>query len=319
MAITYEDYYQTLGVQRSASTEEITQAYRKLARKLHPDVNKAPDAQEQFAKINEAHEVLKDAEKRRRYDMLGANWKAGQEFRPSQGAQNMNFHFRGGPGSGGFGFNASGFSSFFDALFGQDTGQGGGGGFGFDLGAGGPGARAAPRHEPRVTEHDLSISLEEAFHGATRNLRLTADRSARSERSLDVRIPPGVTEGSRIRLKGEGGGGTDLILKISLQAHARYTVEGDDLIAEIPVTPWEAALGAKVDVDTFDGRATVTVPAGASSGTRLRLRGRGMKGKSGRGDLLIRLRIVVPESMSDEERALFEKLRDVSDFRPRER
>lgn len=321
MSVKFEDYYQTLGVSRSASATEIQRAYRKLARQYHPDVNKDPDATGKFQRINEAYEVLKDAQKRQRYDQLGENWKAGQDFRPPPGWEN--FQFRSGPngrgsnaagaGGGGFNFQAGGqFSDFFEMLFGQAGMGAPGSGGGFEELLNQQRSRAGARHAsaPAEQEAELTITLEEAFHGGSRTLQLQGPGGTKR---VDVKIPAGVTDGARIRL-----GGEHLILTIRLAPHARYRVQEHDLEVDLPIAPWEAALGAKVELTTLDGPVTLTIPPGASSGAKLRLKQRGLKQRDGeRGDLLAVLKIVLPKTLSAEERELFEQLRAQSKFNPR--
>jgi curved DNA-binding protein len=314
MAVDFRDYYETLGVPRDASEADIRRAYRKLARENHPDVNKDPGAEDRFKEISEAYEVLRDPEKRERYDRFGANWRSGQDVSDAEG-----FRGRGGGGQGfegfegvqfdfgGGGFGGAGdgeFSDFFEQLFGG-RGRGGRGarGGGFD----GFSSRGAD------TEAVLELSLEEAARGGPRKITLGDGRD------YEVTIPPGVRDGQRIRLAGEGGRGAaggpagDLLLRIRLRPHPRFRVEGSDLHTDVAVAPWEAALGARVEVPTLTGSAKVAVPPGSSCGRRLRLRGQGL----GDGDLYARVKIVVPKKLSGEERELFERLAEVSDFDPR--
>ncbi|MCB2156026.1 DnaJ domain-containing protein [bacterium] len=322
MAVKFQDYYETLGVGRDASAEDIRKAYRTLARKFHPDVNKDSGAEDKFKQINEAYEVLKDPEKRKRYDALGANWKSGQEFRPPPGFEGFSFNF-GGPG-GAQGFEGTGFSDFFDMLFGQVGGGGfGGGGFG----GGGAGGRRVHQRAPRGftgfqadpgamsgdVESEIKVPLEMIATGGTMSVRIAVPGQA--PKSYEVRIPKGVREGRKIRLAGQGRSGGDLFLKVKYETHPRFTVEGHTVTVDLPVTPWEAALGAKKGVQTLDGRLQVTVPPGSSSGRRMRVRGHGLpKSDGARGDLYVRIMIVIPEKLSDKERELFEKLSKVSDF-----
>jgi curved DNA-binding protein len=307
MAVGFRDYYEVLGVPRDASEADIRRAYRKLARENHPDVNKDPAAEDRFKEISEAYEVLRDPEKRERYDRLGANWRAGQDvsgaegFRGAagQGFEGVQFDF----GEGGFGGDGE-FSDFFEQLFGS-------------RGRRGRGARGAGFEEFRTrgADHEavLELSLEEAARGGRRKITLGDGRD------YEVTIPPGVRDGQRIRLAGEGGRGAgggpqgDLLLRVKLRPHPRFRVEESDLHTDLPVTPWEAALGAKVEVPTLTGSAKVTVPPGSSCGRKLRLRGEGL----GDGDLYARVRIDVPKQLSDEERELFERLSEVSNFDPR--
>lgn len=318
----YQDYYQTLEVSRTASQAEIQRAYRKLARKLHPDVNKAPDAEQRFKALSEAYEVLKDPEKRQRYDALGSNWRAGQEFTPPPGFEGVRFGF----GGRGLEFEdlEGDFSSFFESLF------GGGGPLG--------GSFESPRtvrtgraRRGATQEAEITLSLEDLVRGGQRDLVLESrsldaqGRPGTTRRSYSVRIPPGTREGTTIRLAGQGAAGArggqpgDLLLHVRLQPHARLRVEGeDDLAVDVPVAAWEAALGARIPLPLLEGEATLSVPAGTSSGARLRLRGQGLPRRDGsRGDLLAVVQIAVPRVLSSEERELYEKLARVSSFRPR--
>jgi curved DNA-binding protein len=297
MAVEYKDYYEVLGVPRDASQDDIRRAYRKLARRYHPDLNKESDAEERFKEVSEAHEVLSDPEKRERYDRLGARWRSGEEVPPD---------FEDLFGQQGFGgdtrveFGDGAFSDFFERLFGDR----------------GPAAGTGPLRG-RDQEAELELTLEDALAGGRR--RLTLDG-----RSFQVNIPAGVRDGQRIRLAGQGTPGRDgapagdLYLRVRLKPHARFHREGDDLYLDLPVAPWEAGLGATVPVDTLTETAQVRVPPGSSTGRRLRLRGRGLpKRGGGRGDLYATVQVAVPKRLSDEERELFEKLASVSNFDPR--
>jgi len=337
MAVRFQDYYQTLGVARNASAKEIQSAYRKLARKYHPDVSKEPGAEAKFKQAAEAYEVLKDPEKRKRYDALGESWREGQEFTPPAGWQppagGTHFEFRGSPGDFA---DLGGFSSFFESFFGGGSpfAGAGAGEEGEELfrqgarGARGTGARA-PR---RGTTHEaeLTLALEDVLRGGTQELTLeTHERGPdgqprRARKSYSVKLPPGTTEGTTIRLAGQGESGAhggpagDLYLRVKLAPHPRFRVAGHDLVMSVPIAPWEAALGAKIPLALLDGEATVSVPAGSSSGSKLRLRGLGLPRRDGtRGDLLVELKIVVPKDLSAKERELFEELARVSSFRPR--
>ncbi len=350
----FRDYYKTLGVERNASEAEIKSAFRKLARKYHPDVNPNNKAAEQrFKEINEAYQVIGDAEKRKKYDQLGADWERGasQEdiFRQYAGAR-----AEAGTG-GGFG---GGFSDFFERFFAGGGGFSMGGGRGrrgfrtgadftdFDFGGGSAAARA-PDLEAEVT-----ISLRDAMHGAKRRLELTAEddcpqcggtgmvaheekrekmrviRSAEpcprcagrgtipARRTLEVTIPPGMTDGDRIRLKGQGGRGPraelngDLFLTVRLEHQPGFTVSGRDIRVELPVWDYEAALGAEVVAPTLDGRVSLKIPAGSQTGRVMRLRGRGIpaRGKQPAGDLLFELKVLAPTDLSDDERHLMQQL-----------
>jgi len=306
----YKDYYKIMGVGRDAKPDEIKRAYRKLARKYHPDVSKEPGAEEKFKEVAEAYAVLGDEEKRKAYDELGSNWQQGQDFRPPPNWDSQGFEFHtAGPGG------AANFSDFFEELF---------------RGMHGAGSRRAANVRMRgQNEHArIFIDLEDAVHGATRTLNLRVDepdahgRMHRRNRTLNVRIPKGVRAGQHIRLSGQGGAGIgggesgDLLLEVQFNPHKLYSVEGKDLTLKLPVAPWEAALGAKVKVPTPGGAVELKVPAGAKTGQRLRLKGRGLPGRSP-GDLYARLEIVTPPAHGDEERALYEKMARQFNFDPR--
>jgi curved DNA-binding protein len=327
MGVKFQDYYEILGVRRNATDTEIKKAYRKLAQKYHPDVNKDPSAETRFKQINEAYEVLGDSEKRKRYDQLGPGWKTGQDFTPPPGWENVRFNFGGAPNAGRFSFDdLGGFSDFFESLFGAAAGRG----------RGRNPARPYDTEEAWSTEGEdqeapITITLEEAFHGAHKTLSLESsevDNSGRIQRKVrnyDVRIPRGATEGSRIRLAGQGnpgqGGGRpgDLYLRVQLAPHPIFRVQDHDLEMDLPITPWEAALGAKVDVSTFTGTASVVIPPKTQSGQRLRLRGKGLprQGAEGAGNLFTVIKIVVPERLTTRDRELFEELARTSSFKPR--
>jgi curved DNA-binding protein len=322
MAVTFQDYYQTLGVSRNATQDEIRRAYRKAARKYHPDVNKAKDAEEKFKQANEAYEVLKDPEKRKLYDQLGAEWKAGQAFRPPPGWEDVHFEFRGSPGAEGFDLGG-GFSDFFEMLFGGRRRGGRGGGAT-------SGRQASWSMPGRDLEAEITTRLEDSYHGATKTITLQGhevDDQGKVRpvtRTYEVRIPAGVTDGSRVRLAGKGspgiGGGPpgDLYLKIHLEPHPRFRVDAHDLQVEVPVTPWEAALGRTVEVPIMEGTANLRLPPGTQSGQKLRLRGKGLPMRDGgRGDLFAVVKIVVPKTLSNRERELFTEMAGVSSFNPR--
>jgi curved DNA-binding protein len=305
MAVGFRDYYEVLGVPRGAGEDEIRAAYRRLARKYHPDVNKEEGAEDRFKEISEAYEVLRDPEKRERYDRLGPNWRAGQDM-------------SGAPGFDGFESfdnvrvdfgDGEAFSDFFEGLFGSRPRRGDGG-----RRAGGYERFSARGND---LEAAIELTLEEAFAGGRR--RFTLDG-----REYEVNIPRGVRDGQRIRLSGEGGRGLgsgppgDLYLRVRIKPHPRFRLKGRDLEVDLPVAPWEAALGATVDVPTLQGRARVKVPAHSSCGRRLRLRGEGMSSPDGdAGDLYASVKIVVPKRLKREERKLYERLAEVSTFDPR--
>ncbi len=304
----FKDYYQILGLSRTATDDDIKKAYRKLARKYHPDVSKETDAEDRFKEVSEAYEVLRDPEKRRTYDQLGSNWKAGQDFRPPPGWEQS---FRTPPGNRG-----ADFSDFFETLFGQGFGGFGGGG------------RRSFRQAGQDQRARLDITLEEAFHGGARTLQLQipemdgAGRMVTRNRALNVKIPSGVRNGQKIRLGGQGmtgqGGGPsgDLYLDVHIHPHHLYRLDGRDVSLELPITPWEAALGAQVAVPTLGGRVTVNIPTGAQSGQKLRLRGRGLPG-SPSGDQYVILKIINPPVDSEAAREWFQRMGREFSFNPR--
>jgi len=308
----YKDYYKILGVPRGASQEEIKRAYRRLARKYHPDVSKAPDAEERFKEINEAYEVLKDPEKRAAYDRLGSGWQAGQEFRPPPDWEEVFGGFRAGAAGAE---DLGGFSEFFETLF--------GGGF---RSRGGTGAGFRMRGQDQFAR--LRITLEEAYRGGTRTLELQVPeidargRAVTRTRRIQVRIPPGVTEGQQIRLAGQGapgvGGGPpgDLYLEVELAPHPHFQAEGRDIHLTLPVTPWEAALGAKILVPTLGGPVSLKIPPGSQSGRKLRLKGRGLPGRPA-GDQYVTLQIVTPPADTPQRRAFYERMREAMPMNPR--
>lgn len=314
MAVQFRDYYEVLGVGRAASADEIKKAYRKLARKHHPDVNPGDaQAESRFKELNEAYEVLSDPEKRKRYDELGQNWKAGADFTPPPG-------WRGAPPDpefGGFsGFGGGDFSDFFWQIFG-DQARGRAGGRGPAQDQSGFAMRGAD------VEAELTLTLEEAHRGGRRTLTMSGPQG---QQSIDVNIPVGLRDGSVIRIEGRGeqgfGGGPsgDLYLRIRLAPHPLFTsIDGNDLQIELPLAPWEAVLGARVSVPTLEGTAELKVPAGVQAGKRLRMRGKGLAGRSGAvGDLFVKLKIVVPPKPSPRERELFEQLAHESRFDARD-
>ncbi len=314
------DFYQALGVSRTASQDEIQQAYRKLARKHHPDVNKDPEAEERFKEINEAYSVLSDPKTRARYDRFGEDFrKVHEDWEERVGAgagagPGGGFRARRTAGAGGPRVRYTGFGDDFGAegIDVEDL-------FGSFFGAGG-----APGRVPGADqEAELPLTVEEAYRGGRRTVTLAGPTG--QPRRYEVDVPPGVTDGQRIRLAGEGGRGSndapagDLYLRVRIQPHPRFRLDGRDVYVQLPVTPWEAALGATVPVPTpAGGTAKVTVPAGSSSGRRLRLRGEGMPNPRGAdGNLYAELRIMVPPKLSDRERELFEELAATSSYDPR--
>ena len=307
----FKDYYQIMGVKRDATQDEIKRAYRKLARKYHPDVSKEPDAERRFKEVGEAYEVLKDPEKRAAYDQLGANWKAGQEFRPPP-EWNQGFEFHGG---GFTGADAAQFSDFFESLFGR----------GFA-----PGSRGREAFHARGEDAyaKVLIDLDDAYHGATRTLTLKSTelgpdgRPRVKARTLNVRIPKGVHQGQHIRLVGQGDPGIgqgkpgDLYLEIEFRPHPLYHAEGRDVFVDLPVAPWELALGATVKAPTPNGAVDLKVPSGSAAGRKLRLKGRGIPGNPA-GDLYVVLRVVLPPADSEAAKQAYQEMKRTLNFNPR--
>jgi curved DNA-binding protein len=313
------DYYEALGVSRDAGSDELQQAYRRLARANHPDINKDPAAEERFKEINEAYHVLSDPEQRRRYDRFGDDFRQvpeDWEERVGAGAGRSRSG-RSRRGRSGGGYPSEGYGSGFEGFGGAgevDIEDLFGGIFGRGRGRSGPLAGADQ-------EAELPLTVEEAYRGGQREITLNGTAGPRS---YTVTIPRGVTDGQRIRLSGEGGRGInggeagDLYLVVRLLPHPRFRVVGRDIHVDLPVSPWEAALGATVPVPTPAGETKVTVPPGTSTGRRLRLRGEGMPNPRGRpGDLLAEVKIMVPPRLTDRERELFTELAEVSSFDPR--
>ncbi len=294
-----QNYYEILGVKRTASADEIQRAYRKLARKWHPDVNTEPGAEDRFKAISEANEVLSDPEMRKKYDAFG------EDFRKVPDGTDPSMWNRAGRMAGDFGFGGGATPNIEDLL---------GGLFG--------GGRRATGPRPGADQQvEIELSIEESYHGGERSITLSGPRGTRS---VNVNVPVGIVEGQRVRVRGEGGPGSgggpagDLFLTVRFAGHGRYTVDGRDLSVKVPVAPWEAALGAKVSVDTPGGAATIKVPAGTSSGRRLRLKGRGLPNPQGAaGDLFAVVTIVVPKELTEREAELFTLLAEESSFDPR--
>jgi curved DNA-binding protein len=310
----YKDYYGVMGVERDASQDEIKRAYRKLARKYHPDVSKEADAEARFKELGEAYEVLKDPEKRAAYDKLGADWKAGQDFQPPPD-WNEGFEFHGGEFTGA---TAEEFSDFFDTLFGRGAG---GGGFSRS-------SRQGFRARGEDTYAKILIDLEDAYTGKSRAVTLEHTeigpdgRPSTKQRTLNVRIPKGVRQGQHIRLAGQGspgiGGGEsgDLYLEVEFRPHRYYRVEGRDVFIDLPVAPWEAALGSTVKVRTPSGYVDLTIPPNSANGRKLRLRGKGIPAKQP-GDLFVVLNVALPKADTEAAKAAYEDFRQAVDFKPR--
>lgn len=346
MPVTYKDYYEVLGVPRTASEADIKKAFRKLAREYHPDVAKDKKrAEEKFKELNEAYEVLGDPAKRKKYDELGHNWRAGAEFRPPPGwGPTGGRAYRTGSTGGQefeFDFGGTGFSDFFEQLFGAGARSRSG------FRTGGLGEESFAERGQDL-EGDIMVTLEEAMRGSVRSVSVrnaeachTCGGTGRRGRTTcevcngsgqvarqstyQVKIPAGVTEGQRLRVAGRGqvgvagGGAGDLYLRVRLAKHPDFAVEAHNLIYEADLTPWEAVLGANISVPTLDGRVNIRIPAGTSSGQKLRVRGRGLPQRSGqKGDLIVVAKIEVPKSLSEKERAAWEELAKVSRFNPRE-
>jgi curved DNA-binding protein len=320
MATQFRDYYETLGVSKTATADEIRTAYRKLARKYHPDVAKDKKAgEEKFKEINEAYEVLSDPEKRKKYDRLGAGWEHG-EFAGAPGAtggmpEGWTFHQQPGDGGTEFHFGGTGFSDFFEQYFGTRRSYEGAPDFEYE-----EGAPRRPRN--RDVEADMLVTLSEALHGSTRTITLQrGDQSGQAAKTetLKVKIPAGIREGQRIRLAGQGENGGDLFLRISFQKHPDFRWQEADLYYDLELAPWEAVLGCSVNIPTLDGHAKLKVPAGTVNGATFRLANLGLTRSDGkRGNLYAVVRIEVPEKVNPDESRLWEELAKTSKFNPRE-
>jgi curved DNA-binding protein len=308
----FKDYYKIMGVKRDATPDEIKRAYRKLARKYHPDVSKEVEAEAKFKELGEAYEVLKDKEKRAAYDQLGSQWKAGQEFRPPPGWKGGHeFHDFGGAGP-----DLGGFSDFFETLFGGGRRPGG--------------ARTSREFRMRGEDHHarVVIDLQDSYNGASRSITLQMPevdgqgRVRNRPRTLNLRIPKGIRQGQQIRLAGQGGAGFgggeagDLYLEVEFSTGGRYRVEGADVYLDLPVTPWEAALGAIVKVPTPAGAVDLKIPSNSQAGKKLRLKGRGIPARQP-GDLYVVLQIALPPADTDRHRQAYERMKDDFVFNPR--
>ena len=294
----FKDYYETLGVEPSAGDAEIKTAYRRMARKYHPDVSKEAGAEERFKAVNEAYEALRDPEKRAAYDQLRARgYRPGDDVQPPPGGF--------GAGHGGVDFEeifagggaGGGFSDFFESMFGRGRGGPGTGGY-----AQHPGARPGPRARAD-TRAKLAVPLETIYSGNSVRISLNG-------KTLDVRVPKGVREGQVIRLAGLGNNGGNLLLEVEYAAHPQFEVDGRNVIHMLPVAPWEAALGATVSVPTLGGAVELKIPANSEAGRKLRLRGRGLPGKPADGDQIVELEVLAPNPQSDAQRAAYEAMRD---------
>jgi len=318
MAVQFKDYYQILGVSKTASDDEIKKAFRKLARLYHPDVAKnKTEAEAKFKEVNEAYEVLSDPEKRKKYDTLGANWNQPGGYQPPPGWQGGGF---GQEGDFEFNFGGTGFSDFFETFFGGRAGDMFGG-------FGGMPRQSAGSQRGGDIEGVIMVTLHEVLQGSVRaiSLRTTNPRNGQTQtQTIQVRIPPGVQEGQLIKVAGKGnpGGGRgvpgDLYLRVKLEKHPDFTARDQDLYYDLDLAPWEAALGASVTIPTLEKSVTVKINPGTSSGQKLRLRGQGLPNRKGeRGDLYAVICIQIPSQLKPEEKALWEKLAAISSFRPR--
>jgi len=307
----YKDYYKTLGLKRDATADEIKRSYRKLARKYHPDVSKEDNAEAQFKQVSEAYEVLRDPEKRTAYDQFGSDWKAGQDFRPPpNNGQRSQYH-----GGGFTGAESGDFSDFFENIFGGDNRYA-------NQGFGGGRSRGEDSHTK------IAIDIEDAFLGSNRTITFTqtkigADgRPVADKRTLNVRIPKGVQQGQNIRLAKQGGAAPgqgeagDLYLEIEFKSHPYYSVEGCDVYLKLPVAPWEAALGAKIEAPTPNGPVNLSVPANSKNGAKLRLKGRGIPAKTP-GDLFAVVDIILPSATTAEAKKAYQDFSQAVNFNPR--
>lgn len=294
----YKDYYKVLGVERGIDQADLKKTYRKLARKYHPDVSKETNAEERFKEVNEAYEVLGDTKKRASYDELGANWQNGQSFNPPPGWDGgFDYNQFGGGAQGG----GAGFSDFFESMF-------GGGGAGFQQGGFG---QQQQRRKPPAEIMNLSVDLEDVFAGNNKRVRLP------NGKTIEVKIPKGIDDGKKIRLSGKAGNGGDLHLKINIKKHATYRLEGKDIYLDLPIAPWEAALGASITIDTLAGKLKLKVPEGSKSGKKMRIKGRGLPKAIGVGDQYVVLQIVTPPADDDDKKDFYSEMEKKFDWNPR--
>jgi curved DNA-binding protein len=313
----FKDYYDIMGVKRDATLDELKRSYRKLARKYHPDVSQEVDAEAKFKEVGEAYEVLKDPEKRAAYDQLGSQWQAGQDFHPPPG-WDAGFEFSGGGRETG-GPDLDAFSDFFASLYGRDHSRGRA-----------SSARSPGGYQVRGEDHHakVMVDLEDSYTGATRSItlqipELTADGHVTTRpRTLKVRIPKGIHQGQQIRLAGQGGAGYgggeagDLYLEMEFSPNGQYRVEGADVYLDLPLAPWEAALGATVKVPTPSGAIDLKVPPNSQAGKKLRLKGRGIPARKA-GDLYVVLQIALPPADSEEHRRIYQQMKQEFTFNPR--
>ena len=291
----YKDYYKILGVDRDISQAELKKSYRKLARKYHPDVSKEKNAEERFKEVNEAYEVLGDEKNRSQYDNLGANWKNGQNFNAPPGWEGGFDHSQFGQGGAG----GAGFSDFFESMF--------GGGFGQSGGQQGFNQR---REKPSAELMHTYVDLEEVYTGSTKRITL-ADGS-----NIEVKIPKGIEDGKKIRISGKASTGGDIHLQIKLRKHPVFKLDGKDVLLELPIAPWEAALGTSATIKTLGGQLKLKIPKNSASGKKMRLKGRGLPGKT-LGDQLVVLHIVTPPAETEDEIKFYEEMQKKFDWKPR--
>jgi curved DNA-binding protein len=321
----FKDYYKIMGVERKATADEIKRSYRKLVRKYHPDVSKEANAEEKFKEVQEAYEVLKDPAKRESYDQLGSDWRNGQEFRPPPGWQRQGgAGFSGGQGAGGFSYDdlgAGGFSDFFESIFGGGGSRQSG--------------RQSQRHHQEFKRRGsdqhakIAISLEDAYNGATQTIHFQVSEPDAygqlhpKSRNLKINIPKGVSSGQQLRLASQGAPGSgngpsgDLYLEIDINPHRLFTLQGKDIYITVPITPWEAALGAKIKIPTLGGSVDMKIAAGSQAGQKLRLKGRGLPSKAESGDQYVLLQVVTPPAHNETQRNLYEKMAEEMPFNPR--
>ena len=294
----YKDYYKVLGVERDIDQADLKKTYRKLARKYHPDVSKEANAEERFKDVNEAYEVLGDAKKRASYDELGANWQNGQSFNPPPGWEGgFDYNQFGGGAQGG-----AGFSDFFESMF-------GGSGAGFQQDGFG---QQQQRRKPPAETMNLSVDLEDVFAGNNKRIRLP------NGKTIEVKIPKGIDNGKKIRLSGKASNGGDLHLKINIKKHPTYRLEEKDVYLDLPIAPWEAALGASITIDTMAGKLKLKVPEGSKSGKKMRIKGRGLPKAAGvSGDQYVVLQIVTPPADDDDKREFYKDMEKKFDWNPR--
>lgn len=299
MGVSYKDYYKILGIERSAASEQIRKAHRKLAKKYHPDINKEAGAEQKYKDVNEAYEVLKDPDKRQKYDTLGADWEQGQDFTPPPGWQEMSY--------GDVRSFGGGFSDFFKTIFGS-----------FNMGGRGVEYDTIFNSRQRVRDQEvnMSISLEDIFSSGTKTITMS---DGVKTKILNINLPKGITDGSKIKLSGKAPNGGDLHITIHILPNSKYEFDGNDLVEKLIVAPWEAVIGSNIIVETPTGNVKMRLPAGTQNGQKLRLKGKGLPKRieDEAGDLYVRIEIAVPQKISEHEKELWEELARLSSFEPR--